>query len=737
MTDTLRVSTLAPDVAGRLAGFARACKAAARAVSLYPPEHPAIEASLARLAQAADEATQKGKFRVQVVPENLLVDGAACARPDPAIADLAVLLHNHMVGEIAVNRRVGAAAWRTFLGLLALDPAEVRTQGGIGRAWTTAGGVGIELQELDYSSLIAERESGEAASWESIIANCLRTDALELDEETLKALTEIASDAARMVDFVTRFEEQAVTGGDVRSRSAALMRILKGITEYAARSRPEALDTVLNNVAQAASRLSPEVMLQLLGEVRTAGSEEAHVVSEMTSRMSDPMVARFVARSVAAERGCTARLAEAFRALTPDPERQRSIVDLARHDVENSALGTEADFDGLWSRVSDLLLSYSDQAWVSEAYNIELSAARSHSLEIEHVPDDPPERISRWLTTVSDAALRALDVQLLSDLLRVEPDGERWRDLLDIVVRHIEDLALIGDFASARRLVDALRSEAVQADSARQPAAAAALDRLVRGELMAQVATQLNTIGDEDVEHVTSLCRAIGPTLIPKLANTLAGEQRARSRQRMTDLLMAFGEHGRQCVDQLRRSVNPSVRRTAVQLLRTFGGDDALADLAELLNDTEAHVQREAVRALIAIEVDEAYALLEQALSSEESRARAAVMQELSITRDERAIPLFCYMLRHLQCAGNTREAYLKAVSRLGTLGGPAAVEALKEVLYKGLWWAPMRAREWRTEAAAALAQIGSSEALEVLEDAATRGSFGVKRIAKRYVVAR
>ena len=735
MPPTASVQPLEAGAAGRLTTFARACKAAARAVSLYPAEHPAIEASLARLVAAANDAAQRGKFAVLVTPDNLLVDGRACTRPDPAIADLALLLHDHMVGELAINRNVTNDAWRTFLALLALDPHEVRIQGGIGRVWTTAGGLGIELQELDYSSLIQERDSGDEASWETIVANCLRSDALELDEKTLKALAEIAGDRERMADFVARFEEQANTRGDVRTRTAALMRILKGVTDYVEQAQPEALDTVLENIAHSATRLSPEVMLQLLADARSnPGSDDARVVADVTLRMTDPMVARFVARSVATEHGCTARLAEAFRALAPSPDRQRAIVDLARQDAENSALGAEADFDQLWSRVSDLLQSYSDHAWVSEAYNIELSTARAQSLEIEHVPDDPPERISRWLITVSDQALRALDVQLLSDLLLVEPNGERWQELLDIVVRHIDDLVLIGDFQSARRLVESLVVETSKAGSERQGAASGALDVLVNGELMSQLATQLNTVADEDVEHVKALCLAVGPRLIPQLAKTLAGEQRARARHRLTELLTAFGEHGRRCVDQLRRSPNPSVRRTAVQLLRTFGGNDALSDLAELLNDSEAHVQREAVRALIAIAVDEAYALLEQALSSEESRSRAAVMQELSTTRDERATPLFCYMVRHLECRGTTREVYLKAVSRLGALGGPGAVEALKEVLHKGLWWAPMRAREWRAEAASALVQIGTAEAREVLEDAAARGSLGVKRVVKRFV---
>jgi HEAT repeat protein len=736
MPEVAKVAPLAPDIATRLAAFARACKAAARAVSLYPPEHPAIEASLGRLAIAATAATEKGSFAVQVAPNQLLVDGKAAARPDPAIADLAVILHDHLVGELTVHQTVDSGSWRTFLALLALDPRDVRAQGGIERAWKTAGGHGIDLQEIDYSSLLQERETGETATWDRIIANSLRSDALELDEETLRALTEIASDASRFSDFVTHFEEETNEKGDVRSRSAALLRILKGIAKHVGQSNPQNMDLILDSMAQAATRLSPEVMLQLLGEARTPGSEEAHVVGEMTLRMSDPMIARFVARSVATERGCTTRLAEAFRSLAQNAERQKAIAGLTRQELKYSVLGGTPEFYTLWSHVEHLLLSYSDHAFVSEEYNIELSNVRAQAFEVERVPDDPPERISRWLTTVSDAALRALDIQLLCDLLVVEPDGNRWQELLDVVVRHVDDLVLIADFVSARRLVDALAAQTKQEDPYRQRSATNAIAHLVKGELMTQLATHLNTVGEEEVAQAQRLCLAIGPTLIPQLANALATEQRARSRQRLTDLLLEFGEHGRQCVDQLRRSPNPSVRRTAVQLLRTFGGEDALSDLKELLNDDEAHVQREAVRALIAIAVDEGYAMLEEALASEENKARASVIQELSTTRDDRATPLFCYMLRRLECRGATREIYLKSVSRLGQLGGPAAIETLTEVLNKGLWWAPHRAKEWRTEAAAALALIATPQSMFALEEAAARGSFGVRRIARKYVTA-
>ena len=730
--DTATSAALPPETAARLTTFARACKAAARAVSLYPPEHPAIETSLARLAAAAGAAADRRPFSILVSPDNLLVDGRGCQRPDPSIADLAALLHSHLIGQLTVSRRVDAASWRIFLGLLAQNPAAIRGQGGISRAWTTAGGLGLELQEVDYSTIVQERDSGEAASWDAIIANCLRVDALDLNEETLRALAEIARDPARLGDLMARLEEQSSGSGDSHSRAGSIARLLTALERHVAREDPASMETVLGNMASAATRLSPELLLELLAVSRQPGGETP--LSEMFARVTDPMLARFVSRSVIAERGCTARLAEAFRALAPDPECQRTVAALARREVSNSSLGVESGFEQLWARVEELLVSYSDKPFVPEAYNLELSAARAHSLEIEHVPDDPPARIAGWLTTVSDAYLRSLDLQLLLDLLRVEQEPGRWPDVLELVATQVDDLLLVGDLPGARRLIEALTAAARAGEDGRARAAAKTVESIVAGNMISVLAGHLNSVEEEDVGHVKGLCAAIGPALIPRLADALSAEGRARSRQRLTELLMMFGEEGRQSVDKLRRSPSPSVRRTAVQILRTFGGDEAVHDLAEMLADRETSVQREAVRALIALGSTEGHALLQETLASEGSPARAAVFQELTTTRDENATPLFCYIVRNGVCRGSLREIYLKAVARLGAIGGRDGLETLRDVLNRGNIWAPRRTREVRTAAAAALAAMKDDAGRGVLEEAAAQGAFGVRRVARRYL---
>src|SRR5262245_48288142 len=89
---------LAPEAAMKLAEFARACKAAARAVALYPGAHPAIAASLSRLVQATGRLADAGPFTLEVRANSLLLNGAAAQRPDPAIAELAEVLYRQMIG---------------------------------------------------------------------------------------------------------------------------------------------------------------------------------------------------------------------------------------------------------------------------------------------------------------------------------------------------------------------------------------------------------------------------------------------------------------------------------------------------------------------------------------------------------------------------------------------------------------------------------------------------------------
>ena len=563
---------LGPEQASRLIEFARACKAAARAVVLYPSGHPAITATLGRIVQITSIASLNAPLRLTVLPESLLLDERALARPESAVGELATLLHSHLIGQLTVNPGGDADAWRSFLLLLARTPESIRTDGGISRVWATMAGRHVELREIDYSEVLRERTGGESAVWDKVLANCLQGMAFDLDEAAVKELLGIAGDADRLADLMAAVEEGASDSGGVGAKTTALMRMLRGIIDAVSKADPDRLEPVLGNMASAVGRLSAEMLMGLLEQREV--DEGPQLMNAVVSRMTDGAIARFVARNVIEESTATDRLAVAFQSLVQDAEQRPRLLTLAHEDVKASPLGSTEGFESVWNHVAGkLLTSYSDKPFVGNEYARELSGARTQAIEVEQVNDDPPERISAWLGTVATTQLRALDLTLLLDLLRIEPDDAKWGEMMTPVVRLLEDLLLVGDFDAAVRLIEVLvREGRTGATTGRRQHAITAIDMLIAGTMMRHITTHLATIDAAQFERVKAMCVSLGEVLVRPLAETLSVEERPRTRERLASILLAFGPAGRRTVERLKSSPNAAVRRTAILLMRQVGG---------------------------------------------------------------------------------------------------------------------------------------------------------------------
>ena len=88
---------LAAEETARLIDFARACKAAARAVLLYPEGHPAIAATLGRIAQLTTASAMPEGLRLTVLGTEM--DIVVSSRVMTLHRDVRVTLTNTAGGE--------------------------------------------------------------------------------------------------------------------------------------------------------------------------------------------------------------------------------------------------------------------------------------------------------------------------------------------------------------------------------------------------------------------------------------------------------------------------------------------------------------------------------------------------------------------------------------------------------------------------------------------------------------
>lgn len=725
---------LTPDAANRLAEFSRICKAAARAVSLYPGGHPAIGVSLTRLEQATVRMTEAGPYKMQVLSDGLVVDGARMPKADPAVSELATLLHKHFIGSLTLNAGANSESWRALLLLLARSPEDVRADGGIAKLWATAGGPSLEIAEIDYAEVLREKQ-GLAATIDSIIEAAMSGPTLTVDDAAMRAVISIIEDPAKLEQMMNELEKTAARSPQgVELQTAALLNIVRGLVDYVGRTEPQRLNEIFEQFGRGARHLSVEAMIALLAERKRpeAMAGSVNVVSALIESMSDQSVAGFVADSVVAERGASERLAHAFRSLVPEFDRQRQLLALAKEEVARSEMAREQDeeeFKGLWNGVEQMLTSYTDARYVSDDYARELSHARTLPVDVERVSDDPPERIAAWLATVSDAALRTLDQDLLTDLLQIETDPSRWRDIADTVVTHADDLVRVGHFDQAWRLIDAV-IEHGQPSPFRRPHAAEALEKFGRGSLTKHVAPHLRSADDNSYERFAKICHAIGPSVVAPLAEVLAGEQDARARKRLRDLLVGFGPKGAEAIRPLLNAKGWELRRTAAFLLREFGGAEGLKELVPLLADSEPLVQREAVQGLMMNGSKDAAVILVTALTAAKGPARERLLAEILKLREQRAAPLYAHLVRHLD-RNKFPQLYLASIEALGAFGGSDAIEALKAALHTGHWWTLFANRKFGGAAAHALRRIGTAGAMDTLRQASTTGAPGARGAAK------
>jgi hypothetical protein len=730
---------LSPELSGRLAEFAKACKAATRIVSMYPATHPAIQSAMTRIGDATRQATLNGPFSITVLPDALLVNGRGLPKPESSATELAVLLHQQLIGELTLYDRLDNEGWHAFLTLLAKSAEDARAIGGVVKAWEATGNKSIRLVEIDYADILRERAgSGDAATWDRILT-ALKDETAEQggdgDAGTMQNMMDLAETPERLAHFAQRLQDVGKASGDdsIQQRKS-LLEMMHGLANYAAERKPEELDSVLDKMAGAAAQMPPDMLLSLITDpppLPGGSGPRMDLAGELQARLTDEMVSKFLVENIVKDRGASNRLATAFQTLVPDPEKQKDILAAAAQQAAD-LFKDDPQFESVWSSSTEMLMSYSDAKFVSEGYARELTTAQTQAVDVEKIGDDPPVRIRAWLATVSDTEVRALDQQLLLDLLNIETRPGAWASVLDTAIANIDQLVLVGDLTLASQLLDAVVAVSKDAASPFQALATAGVTKLVEGPMVRHMAMFLHKATDAEFSLAKKMCASIGPSLVKPMSDALMGEDNPRIVRRLRDILVSFGPAAREYANSLKNSRNPAVRRAAIDLLRGLAGDAALPDLRQMLDDQDGQVQREALRAIVQVGTHEAYQLLEQALQNGAAHTRDAIMQSLGGFRDEKAAPLFVHILNHTDYKGAHESIYTQTIETLGKVAlDDRSAGVLKDILYRGEWWARGRTVRIRTAAARALRSMGTAGADRVLAEAAASGPSGVRKIAK------
>ena len=720
--------SVSPEIAQRATGVARALVGAARAAALYSPDHPAARAAVERLSAAIATATSGEFLTLGIAPDTLLVDGEPIAAGGESgiVAEAASYLHARDLLRLDFTGRIDAVTIDALLRLLAEDVEAVRTRGGIAAAWIALGRPGIDLEAIDYKSMLAEPEKPADRKddlWRTLVRLATVRQAT-LDEAAEQRLLAIASDPEAMQEFASDITAMKTTPDGapmVTSQAAAVLAAWRHLNSLVAVLAPDRRAEVMRNISTASSTLPAHVVVEMLRQNiadRKTGDEAALAFDEI-------QVAQLLATALALGGSTSPRLAEVFDTIAPNEEDKRRILTMTRTLLTDTDFGKRPEFDSLWISVEELLLAYNDSAFVSAGYRASLDGAGERAARM--ASETPPEW-TEWMESLGEESVRTLSALLLVDLLKLETEPSAMDALASDLAALAEDLLMAGDFANALTIADALAARG--GDPCRR-----ALEDIGASAALSDAAMLVGDLEERAVAHLSGLCAAIGPASVDGLRQALVAGP-PRSRDIAADIIVRLGAPAVPRLAPIAGSEEPGARLMAARILGRIASPDGVPLLQPLLRGRDPAAAREAVRALSLIDDPSAARAVQTVLRAAQGPIRDAIVAALVAERDPRVVPVLAGVLDSSDPAGEDFEVVLDTLTAMGILGDAKAVPAIDRTIRTRGWRGRRKLRKVKAAGVRTLMRIEGPEAGAALQQAAATGDRVLKRAVREAAAA-
>ncbi|MCC7416862.1 MAG: HEAT repeat domain-containing protein [Acidobacteria bacterium] len=724
---------LSPELARGVLQLARALLLAARNWSLYPPEHPALAASVDRLAAAIRSSSLGAIFSLGITPDTLLVEGAAADAGQAGIAEAAVLLHDRDIVQITFAGDPPTPALHALLRLLALDAAERRARGGPAAIWREGGDPSIGIEQVDYGKVLArdDRDTAQAARrddlWKAIVTSIAGGQKPVFDEVAQRRLLSIAGspqEIGQLAEAVIAPKHAADGSPMITTQAATVLTAFRHLTSIVSVMDPARMPEVMQNLATAAVGLDPHVVMQMMqGEDAEGG---VAVVGGLAAAFDDGKVAQLLATALALDGQASDRLATIFNTIAPDEDRKRRVMTLTRHLLGETDLGRSSQFQTLWTSMEELLVSYNDKPFVSAEYRASLDGVGGRA-ERMALADLPPE-LPVWLDTLGQASIRKLSVQLLIDLLAIERDAARAGQLADDMVALCEDLLMAGAYDDARTVVEALAAHAAARNIGRD-AARQALDQLGESLAMRETAALLGDLDDDGWARVAAIVRLVGASTVESLKPVMAVEAPTPASQRAEELIAGFGAAAVPRLASLVDDRRWFVQAGAARLLGRSRAPAAVPLLQPLLRRSDPRIARAAIGALGGIDDPSAARAIHTVLRAATGALRRTVVEALVADRDPRVVPMLVRIIEESDVTGADHEIALDTLAAFGRVGGDAGIPAIAGIIRRRGWFGRRKLRALKEAGVGALASIATPASTAALDDARQTGDRMLRKI--------
>jgi len=366
------------------------------------------------------------------------------------------------------------------------------------------------------------------------------------------------------------------------------------------------------------------------------------------------------------------------------------------------------------------------------AKQIEFRATTPTTLQLTTEEADDLEEMVRS-EEERDATQEIMD--MMGDILKDQQDEEFFAYIIEYMLEEFTASLKRKDFDTAFRIMQTLHHVRKISEELKTWALARVhgfFGRICQPEFLECLRDILPTLSAAQIKSARKVLALLWPDAILGLGSFLV-EVSGPVDDMLSDVFVSLASRDIRPLGQLLNSAEEPLQFKLAPLLGRIDGKKSAQMLLHLVaRSTSERVRLEAVRAIIRrkIWVPDKMAVL---LKDESSLIRRLTIKYLGTCKSETAEGLLSKHIRTAKFDGHESGELIACFKALGKCGTERSLPFLKDTLLRGGWISRFRPSALRQGAAMALAEVGTEQSLEVLEEAA-RSLFPAVRNAAQAV---
>ncbi|MFH1856995.1 MAG: hypothetical protein ABH836_07245 [Candidatus Omnitrophota bacterium] len=686
---------------------------------LYTPGHPVFDFSVKTLKNSIDKwFLFENSLNLGITHNNILLNGVIVKDKDDFFDEVADFLYRRSINTIVFFKEITFGELIDFFKIIKEDVKVIRQGGGIVKKLFSL--PHLKITEIDYSSILTEvnQETAESKkTWQSFLDIAKESAANGLPASKIEFLSDLLKDTDKSALLLNRIYaqtreklEQDVVVENTHTSFAKMYRYLG----EASHGNIESKKKLMNVIA----KLDPGFASSLFEKESVGDNTRFNLAQQIAKDFPDDFIADFMTSLISGEYSINENLLKIFDKLNfAKGNKGSSIVSLVADKLFKEENLSDAIISKLQSSIKELFKVNPHSTFMSQMYKIMVHTVidnapgkTSISMMLEPV-------IQKYMFSVKETALIISRSELLIDILWLEDN------ILEFIKFGKQLRAILLDLITARNISIFAKALTMLTEKAKTKhalnremslAAVNMLKEITDRQILAKIISIVPHLNGEELKDAARVISTAGHDCGQLLIDAFVAPQyELRQRQKIALLFSGVNRDISAEIALALEKKEFSIIRDCLEILNKIGYSRMNTVVKKLIYHKDEKIQLEALKNYKIEMENEKNVMLEMFKKERNEKNQTEIMMALLKTEDKQLInEIFKYSKKRFLKRGLLSQF----VELSGYLKLKESMPFLKKILFQWSLFDTKRKNKLRMSAAVSLLQLGTEDAIALLE---------------------